>query len=75
MRVKPRRALRPGNTGRTCACNGWQPLRRYATARAHFHHAAATGGASDVFAGLGEKGAQAAAASATPVQAQRVAAE
>ena len=43
MRVKPRRALRPGNTGRSCACNGWQPLRRHATARAHFHHAAATG--------------------------------
>ena len=43
MHVKPRRALRPGNTGHHCACNGWQPLRRYATARAHFHHAAATG--------------------------------
>ena len=43
MHVKPRRALRPGNTGHPCACNGWQPLCRYATARAHFHHAAATG--------------------------------
>ena len=43
MHVKPRRALRPGNTGRFCACNGWQPLCRHATARAHFHHAAATG--------------------------------
>ena len=34
MRVKPRRALRPGNTGRSCACNGWQPLRRHATVSA-----------------------------------------
>ncbi len=42
MHVKPRRALRPGNTGHSRACNGWQPLCRHATARAHFHHAAAT---------------------------------